>query len=154
MSLLAALATAAAIVALASCGGGGDGSISAKQFQTEANQVCKDVEQQLNRIQSTVPRTADQAEKQAAAVVDVSQQALGNLRQIDPPENLKDTYDKYLQARERAIGFVENSRDAAASNNANAYARAKTRLAEGQPSRRELALQLGLRRCSRPSLPK
>jgi TolA-binding protein len=151
--LLAGLISAAAILALGSCGGGGESSSTPKQFQTEANQVCRDAEQQLDRIQRSVPRTADQAEKQAAAVVDVLQQALDNLRQVDPPDDLKAPYGRYLAARQEAIGSVEDSRDAAANNDSQAYVRAKRRLAAGQPSRRQLALQLGLSSCSRPSVP-
>ena len=151
--LAAALAAATAIVALASCGGGGSSTTSQKQFRTEANQVCKDVEQQLNRIQRALPRTADQAEKQASALVDVSQQALDNLHQIDPPAGLKAAYQRYLAAREKAVGFITAARDAAANNDATAYAKAKTRLAASQPYRRQLALALGLGMCSRPSVP-
>ena len=151
--LLAILMAAAAILVLGSCGGG-DSSSSPKQFQTEANQVCKDAEQQLDQIQRTAPRTADQAEKQAAALVDVSKQALDNLHQIEPPDDLKTAYDRYLSAREKAVGFIEDARDAAAHNDAGAYARAKRRLAADQPSRRQLALQVGLHLCSRPSLPR
>jgi hypothetical protein len=148
---LAGLAGAAAIAALASCGGGS--SVSPQEFQTQANRVCRDVERQLDRIQVTVPATADQAEKQAGAVVDVSEQGLGNLRKIEPPDDVQSTYDRYLDAREKAIRLIEDARDAAAENDADAYVRAKRRLAAEQPSRRQLALQLNLSACSRPSLP-
>lgn len=149
--LLAGLAGAAAIAVLASCGGGS--SVSPQEFQTQANRVCRNAEQQLDRIQGTVPATADQAEKQAGAVTDVSDQALNNLRKIEPPEDLQSTYDRYLDAREKAIGFIEDARDAAAENDADAYVRAKRRLAAEQPTRRQLALQLDLSACSRPSAP-
>ena len=142
----------AAIAAVAGCGGGGD-SVSPEQFQSEANKVCRDVEGQLDKIQQTMPTSADQAEKQADAIVDVSEQALGNLRKIKPPEDLKATYERYLDEREKAIAFVEDARDAAAENDSNAYVRAKRRLAAEQPSRRALALKLNLSACSRVSVP-
>jgi hypothetical protein len=150
--VLAAAVGAAAIAAIGGCGGDG-GSVSPQQFQSEANKVCRDVEGQLNKIQQTMPSSADQAEKQADAIVDVSQQALDNLRRIDPPEDLKPTYQRYLDEREKAIGFVEDARDAAAENDSDAYARGKRRLAAGQPNRRALALQLKLSACSRVSVP-
>ena len=149
--LPASLIAAAAILALGSCGSGD--SASPEQFQTEANQVCKDAEQQLDRIQRTAPRTADQAEKQAGALADVSKQALDNLHQIEPPDDLKTAYDRYLKAREKAVGFIEDARDAAADRDSDGYGRAKLRLAADQPSRRQLALRVGLHACSRPSLP-
>jgi organic radical activating enzyme len=152
LKIPAVVGAAAAAAALACCGGG-EPSSSPGDFQAAADRVCREAEQQLNRIQSMAPRTADQAEEQAAALVDVSQQALDNLRQIDPPDDRKALYERYLRAREEGIGFIEQARDAAAHNDAAAYARAKGRLAAGQPTRRALALKLGLDRCSRPSLP-
>lgn len=148
---LVGLAVAAASVAFASCGSGS--STSPEEFQADANRVCHDAERELDRIQAMPPGTADQAEKQAEALIDVSEQALDNLRKIDPPEDLADTYDRYLAEREKGIGFIEDARDAAADNDSDAYVRAKRRLAAEQPTRRQLALQLGLGACSRPSVP-
>jgi hypothetical protein len=148
----AAVAAVAAFAAIAACGGSSD-ELSAEQFRHDANKVCRDVEEHLDRVQGTVPTSADQAEKQAQAIVDLSDQALGNLRRIDPPEEIKPTYDRYLDARQRAIGFVEDARDAAADKDNEGYARAKRRLAAGQPSRRALALRLDLGDCSRVSVP-
>lgn len=147
----ALLAAAAAIALLSACGGGD--SVAPQEFQAEANRVCRDVEQQLDRIQQTDPRTADQAEEQAAALVDVSEQALGNLRRIEAPDDLQSNYDRYLDSREEAVGLIEDAREAAADNDSDAYVQAKRRLAEQQPTRRQLALQVGLGSCSRPSLP-
>jgi hypothetical protein len=149
---LALAAGAAAAAAIAGCGGGSE-SVSPQQFQSEANKVCRDIEGQLDKIQQTMPTSADQAEKQADAIVDVSQQALDNLRRIDPPEDSKPTYERYRNERVQAIGFVEDARDAAAENDSGAYVRAKRRLAAGQPDRRALALRLKLSACSRVSVP-
>jgi hypothetical protein len=148
---LAGLAAAAVFAATASCGG--DSSTSPEEFEADANRVCRDAERELDRIQARAPETAVQAENQAEALIDVSDQALDNLGKIEPPENLERAYDRYLQQREGGIAFIEDARDAAADNDSDAYVRAKRRLAEGQPTRRQLALELGLDACSRPSLP-
>jgi hypothetical protein len=149
--ILAGLATTAALAILTSCGGGG-ASTPPAQFQSEANQVCKDAQQQFDRILKTTPRTADQAEKQAAALVDVSQQALDNLRQIDPPDQVKDAYDKYLDSREQAIGYIDDAKDAAGDQDGDKYVKAKRQTATTQPRRRQLALAAGLKSCSLPSV--
>ena len=151
ISALATLAVVLMATGLSACGG--DDSATPEQFRADANKVCRELESNLERIQRRLPQTADQAEKQAAAIVDVSQQALDNLRKINPPDELSDDYDRYLNSRERAIGFAEDSRDAAADNDADAYVRGKRRLAAGQPQRRKEALALGLGSCSRPSVP-
>jgi hypothetical protein len=145
LALCASLATGMAC--------GDDSSASPEEFRSQANRVCRDVERQLDEIQKTLPVTAEQAEKQAEALVDVSEQALSNLRKIETPEELEGAYDRYLAEREKAIGHIEQARDAANAKDSGAYERAKRRLAAGQPVRRQLALRLGLGSCSRPSLP-
>ena len=137
--------------AAAACGGDSDASV--EEYRDQANDVCRDVERQLDEIQRTLPATAEQAEKQAEAVIDVSEQALDNLRQVDAPEEVQGTYDRYLSEREAAIEFIEQARDAAADKDSGAYEQAKRRLAAGQPTRRQLALKAGLSACSRPSVP-
>jgi hypothetical protein len=139
---------AATAAVLASCGGD---STSPEEFRADANKVCRDAMRELDRIQATPPRTADQAEEQAEAILDVSEQALDNLEKIDAPDDLADGYERYLRSREEAIGFIEDARDAAADNDASAYVRAKRRLAAKQPTRRQLALEIGLDDCSLPS---
>ena len=149
LALLAMFACADALM-LASCGGGSSPE-SVTQFRQEANQVCKDSQQQFDRIQRVQPRTGHEAEQQASALVDVSQQALDNLHQIASPDQLKSIWDRYLSAREKDIHYIEAGREAAANNDINAYARATRQAAAQAAYRRQLALQLGLRLCSRPS---
>jgi hypothetical protein len=139
------------MVSLGSCGGSSSSTPPA-QFQSEANQVCKDAQQQFDRILRATPRTADQAEKQAGALVDVSQQALDNLHQIDPPDQVKSAYNRYLDSREQAIGYINDAKDAASNNDGTAYAKAKRQTATTQPRRRQLALAAGLKSCSLPSV--
>jgi hypothetical protein len=149
--LAAGAAVLAVIAVLGSCGGGG-GSVSAADFQSQANQVCRDAQQQFDRIARTSPRTADQAEKQAAALSDVSSQALDDLHRIKPPDEVKSAYTRYLDSRQKAIGFIDDARAAAADNNGNAYVRAKRQVAANQPARRQLALAAGLKACSVPTV--
>ena len=148
--LAAGLAGLAAIIALASCGG--DGSATLEEFTAQANQVCRDTQQQFEQIQRRPPKTAQQAEKQAGALVDVSQQAVDNLRTLEAPDELETVYGRYLRAREKTLGYIEDGRDAAARNDPQAYAEAKRKAAAGQATRLQLARRLGLRSCSRPSV--
>jgi monomeric isocitrate dehydrogenase len=147
--LLLAILLAAAAAVFSSCGGGSSPE-SVSQFRQEANQVCKDSQQQFDRIQRVQPRTGHEAEQQASALVDVSQQALDNLRQISSPDELKSIWNRYLSAREKDIHFIEAGREAAANSDINAYARATRQAAAQAAYRRQLALQLGLHLCSRP----
>ncbi len=149
--LISPLAAFGSVLALASCGGSSS-SESLNQFRHEANQVCQDSQQQFDRIERTQPRTAHETEQQAAALADVSQQALDNLHQVNPPEQLKAIWDRYLSAREKDLGYIQAGKDAAANGDINAYIKATRQAAAQAAFRRQLALQLGLKDCSRPSV--
>jgi hypothetical protein len=147
---LAAVVLAGAAVLISACGG--SDSLSGEDFISQADKVCRQNQQQFDRIQRKPPRTAAQAETQAAALVGVAQDALDELRDLTPPEDARDAYDRYLASRERALGFLEDGRDAAAGNDPKAYAAAKRKAAAEQATRLQLARAVGLRVCSRPSV--
>jgi uncharacterized sporulation protein YeaH/YhbH (DUF444 family) len=140
--------TAAALVV----GCGGDSDLSREEFVAQADEVCRQSSGEFARIQRTPPTSAEQAEKQMEALIDVERQALGDLQDLEPPEGLRSRYEHYLQARERALGFLEDGREAAASNDPHAYNAAKRKAASEQAQRLQLARLAGLRRCSRPAL--
>ncbi|MEK6278519.1 MAG: hypothetical protein AABM29_10965, partial [Actinomycetota bacterium] len=147
--LLCVAALAAATTALSACG---SDELSVDDFTKQADKVCRDNQEEFSSIQGTPPKTADQAEAQAEALIEVADQALDELRSLSPPEDIAATYDRYLEARERALGYLEDGRDAAAANDPKAYAAAKRKAAAGQAARLALARDVGLRDCSRPSV--
>jgi hypothetical protein len=143
-------AIALAAPALGACGGGSSSPSSA--FEAKAGSVCRQTLQQFERIQTTPPKTASQAEKQAAALVDVSEKALADLRDLTPPASIKSAYDRYLAAREQALSYLKDGQTAAANRDANAYAKAKRQAATQQATRLQLARKAGLNECSRPAV--
>ena len=147
----AAAATVVAAAALVSACGGSS-TVSGEEFVSQADRVCRQNQQQFDRIQRKPPRTASQAKAQAEALVGVAQDALDELRDLTPPDDAQKAYDRYLAARERALGFLEDGRDAAAANDPKAYAAAKSKAAAQQASRLQLARAVGLTVCSRPSV--
>ena len=146
---LCAAALVAVSIAMSACDSD-DGS--AEDFAKSADRICRENQREFAEIQRTPPKTADQAEKQAEALIDVSQQALEELSELSPPEESAAAFDRYLEAREKAVGYLEDGRDAAAANDPKAYAAAKRKTAAQQASRLTLARRLGLQDCSRPSV--
>src|SRR3954454_23683678 len=105
------------------CGGGGDvTSVSRSDFVARANETCSQAQTEFDQIQRTSASTPQAAERQVDALIDISEQALEDLRSLEPPAELQAGYSRYLAARKRAIGFLEDGRDAAADRNAAAYA--------------------------------
>lgn len=121
-------------------------------FVREADTVCRQNQAEFNRIQRTGTSTPEQAERQVQALIDVSEQAVEELRKLSPPEELRPPLDRYLAARADAIAILEQARQAAAESDFPAYLEAKRRVSAGAGERLRLARALGLRQCSRPSI--
>ena len=136
------------------CGGGGGEttSLSGSDFDTRANEVCRQTRAEFDQIQRTTASTPEAAQNQVDALIGVSEQALEDLRQIAPPAELLQGYQQYLAAREQALGFLEDGRDAAGDRDARAYLRAKRRASAEEGTRLNLARAIGLSECARPSL--
>ena len=142
---------AAALAALAAgCGGS---STPSTGFAAKADAVCRQTDQQFERIQATPPLTADQAEKQTMALIDVSEQALSDLKDLTPPSSDAEAYDSYLAARQQALDYLHAGLDAIQKRDGDAYARAKRSSAAHQSERLALARKAGLTRCARASKP-
>jgi hypothetical protein len=137
--------------ALAACGGGS--SSPTANFLARADSVCRQAQQQFDRIQATPPVTAGQAGKQTSALIDVSKGAFTDLRDLTPPSSLKGAYDRYLAARQQALQYLQNGLDAINKRNGTAYAKAKRQTAAQQATRLQLAHRVGLKQCSRPAAP-
>ena len=74
---------------------------------------------------------------------------LNELREIRPPDELRERYDSYLAARGRALELLEQGRDAADDKDADAYGKAQAKAAAEQPERLKLARAVGFKTCSK-----
>ena len=150
--ILIAVSAVGVCAASTGCANGGEvTSLSRSAFVARANEACSQTQREFDQIQRTAVSTPDAAERQVNALIEVSQQALDDLRSIEPPAELAPAYERYLAARERALGFLEDGRDAAAARDAEAYVRAKRRVSAQQETRLALARDVGLSDCGRPS---
>ena len=86
----------------------------------------------------------------ADRLIEIFDEEVARLRALDPPEDRRDAFDRYLDAREDAIALLEQGREAAVQNDPQGYADAQAEVASGQVERAELARQSGLTACSRP----
>jgi hypothetical protein len=151
----AALLSAAATltVAIAACGGGSD-PVSAEELVQQGDEVCGKVQERFAEIQMAPPASATEGADQAGELLGVADDAQGELRDIEPPEELRDRYDTYLDARESVSDALERGKQAAEDQDGEAYGAAQEEAVGGAPERRKLARGLGFRVCSQsPTAP-
>lgn len=149
----AALLTAAA---LAGCGpfGGGDADgtepLDEQEFVQRGDAICRSAQEQVAELRREPPATPQQSARFTEELIAVFEQEIGELEALEPPADRAAMLDRYLEAREEAIGFLEEGLAAAQRQDAAAYAEAQADVAAGQVERAELARQVGFTECSRP----
>jgi hypothetical protein len=151
-ALRAAFAAAIVItgpaLALAGCGDGAE-QVSAEELVSRGDEICAQGRERFDEVQSQSLPNASAAAEQTAQLVDIATDELNELRDIRPPEDLRERYDRYLEARGRALELLEQGQEAAEEKDADAYVKAQAEAAAAQPERLKLARAVGFRECSK-----
>jgi hypothetical protein len=137
-------------VALTGCGGGSD-RVSAAELVQMADEICGKERSSFGRIQTHPPPNASVAADQSDELIRVTEDANSGLRDLRPPEELEPAYDRYLEARDRALDQLKRGRKAAENQDSAAYGAAQAAAAAEAPERRKLAEALGMKVCSSSS---
>jgi pyruvate/2-oxoglutarate dehydrogenase complex dihydrolipoamide acyltransferase (E2) component len=143
LPLLAGAAVAAAI----GCGGGSD-EVSAEELVQQGDEICREVADGFAEIQAQPPANAREGAEQADGLLGVAEDGQERLREMDPPEELSDPYDRYLEARDEVSDLLEQGKQAAEDQDGAAYGEAQEKAVSAAPERRRLARELGFQVCS------
>ena len=129
-----------ALALVAGCGGGDDGNggnggggggeaLSQDELVSKANQICREGSEKINakaqEVQSKIQK-AKSAEEQQKAVADVLEETakeydpyLDQLRDLQPPENLKADWDKFMTGIDKAFDLIPDLADATRDGDRN-----------------------------------
>jgi hypothetical protein len=144
------LALAAALVTVG-CGGGPH-DVTAEELVSEGDEICRLGKQRFEEIQEQPLTNSAEGVEQTEQLIEESEDELNALRDLEPPDELREPYDRYLEARGRALEFFRRGRDAAEEQDSEAYIQAQNAVAESAAERRDLARAIGFEECS-PSAP-
>ena len=147
---LAALVIAPAAVAAVAGGCGSDTEqVDAEELIKRGDEICAEGRKRFDEVQAQAPANAAGAAEQTDELVTIATGELSELRNIRPPDELRERYDRYLEARGRALELLEQGRDAAEDKDADAYGQAQAKAAAEQPDRLKLARAMGFKQCSK-----
>jgi ElaB/YqjD/DUF883 family membrane-anchored ribosome-binding protein len=142
-----------AIAVVPAATGAGCGSdteqVDAEELISRGDAICAEGRQRFDEVQGEAPANAAAAVDQTQELVDIATDELNELRNIRPPDELRESYDSYLEARGRALELLEQGRDAAEDKDAEAYGRAQAKASAEEPQRRKLARTVGFKVCSK-----
>ena len=130
--------------------GCGDGSeeVSAEELVQQGDEICREVQERFSEIQAQPPANASEGGQQAGELLGVADDAQAELREIEPPEELRDRYEAYLDTREGVSDALERGEQAAEDQDGEAYGQAQEEAVGGAPERQRLARELGFTVCS------
>ena len=123
--------------------------VSVEELISRGDGICAEGRKRFDQVQSQAPANAAAAADQTDELVGIAADELNELRSIRPPDELRESYDRYLAARGRALELLEQGRDAAADKDAEAYGKAQAKAAAEQPERLKLARAVGFKQCSK-----
>ena len=81
--------------------------MSADELVAKGDQICTEERDRFDEIQSVPLTSASVGAKQAEELLAAAESAQDDLRDIDPPEEIRDSYDSYLDARDEVSDLLE-----------------------------------------------
>jgi hypothetical protein len=109
-SLSAALVATAA---LAGCAGSSDERLSREEFVEQATAICDRAEQRIGELDA--PASVDDLEAYAREARSITEEGLDDLEALEPPQELEDGFDRYLDQGNDVVEVLEELEQAAAS---------------------------------------
>jgi hypothetical protein len=148
---VAALAIAAsALLGVSGCGGGGPQSVDAAELVQKGDEICAEAKSRFAEIQSQPPANAGDAADQTGQVIDAAEREIDRLRDLEPPDELRAAYDRYLDAQERALDLFRKGREAAENQDSDGYVAAQEAEVGAGTKREKLARAVGFKVCGKP----
>ena len=129
--------------------GGTELSPGARHLIAQADEICAESRGVYIRASAHPPRDTGQAARQADHLGRISNQALAQMRRLNPPPELAQEWRGYLALRAIQVRRLELAARAARRSNVNAYEAQFRKIAAGAPRRTEAAQAIGLHQCSR-----
>jgi hypothetical protein len=152
-----ALGSIAVAMALpAGCGSEGGsattstGPLTKAELVANGDAICRQGVERYTQAQQNPPTTPAQAADLTARLIAITNDELAQLRDLNAPHQVSAALDRYLRARQHGVAILNQEVRAARSNDPNAFAAARARMAGGQVDRLKLARAVGFEDCSRP----
>lgn len=143
------MVVAAAALGVAGCGGGGGSNktLSYSDFSTQANDICKSSNEKSAGANLTNDLKAD------ATVLDQQipnvESALADFKKLNPPDELKPDFDKFLSISDQQLANAKKARDAAKAGDKAGFIAALKATAPLQAQSHEEGSKLGAAECAK-----
>ena len=131
----------------AGCGGNGGGGGDPEAFRAVANAICADYEEKI----AAIPPPQDAVDEWAAIAGDVGdllETGVNELAALEPPGDLGERYDEWLELKRESLSATRDLQEAGAAANQELVSEALARIEQSEGRADELAEELGLDECA------
>jgi hypothetical protein len=142
--VLLAFLTGAMALAAAGCGGGGD-RLTREELIDEADATCAEFDQRVEEVDE--PESLDDIERYVQEIRPIVEEGTDELDALEPPEELQDEYDQWIQETRSAIERFDELEEAAASGDEQRIQEVLQGAGEGGDEANRLAQEIGLQEC-------
>ena len=145
---------ASALIALAAvaAGCGEDAEqLTAPELVNRGDRICADAQRRFTEIQNRSASNSVEVADQTQELLDVATDEVNELRNLRPPDELREAYDSYLQAASRVVDLLERGRDAAEDRDSDEFLQAREEANASEAERAKLARAVGFQVCAQPA---
>jgi hypothetical protein len=132
---------------LTACGGDSGPRLTKEQFASKADAICAKYNQQVASLAN--PQTLTELADVADNTIPVLQSAIGDLRDLNPPQAEQQTVDEWLDAVEKLEDDLKEIRDEADKGSMKGVQAVVPKAGEHNKRSNELATQLGMSVCNK-----
>lgn len=143
MSRLPALLLLVPLLALAACGGD-DGS-SRDDYIAEADAICERLNEDIAEANESQPSNLAELRALLDRGLELTREGLEEFEDLDPPEEIEDDVDDFLDSAREQAEVLEEARDADSIVEGSQILR--ERLPEIEEARRDAAEEIGFEEC-------
>jgi hypothetical protein len=134
-------AVAVLIVPLAACGGG----LSKSELVAKGDAICKRVNAAVAK--QPEPKTAADLQKLAEKTVKLSDPAIKDMEALQPPDELKADFDKFVASLKQQRDLTRQIGDAAGNGDTAKIQQLATNAQKAQADYRNLSTKIGFKQC-------
>jgi hypothetical protein len=135
-----------AVGVLAGCGGGGGERLTREEYASKADAICTKYNRQTDVLQN--PTNLRELANVADATLAILDNAIEDLRELEPPENEQETVDRWLEEVGKLRADLAEIRDKAKANDMEGVQAVVPKAEEHNKRGNELATQLGMTVCN------
>ena len=140
-SLVVLFSVALAVLA-AGCG---DQTLSRSEFVSKADAICSKYDKRLEALPE--PKSIDDVGALADKAIPIVEDGIGELDDLDPPEELKGRVDRWLDLNKSELENFKRLRDAARKGDATRTQSLATQISATEKQADAAAREIGLKEC-------